>query len=104
MNILETKALLDAAAKDGVRVRLVDGKVKIEAAPAIAANWAQQLGPHRRWIVALLSAPSEWEGKILHWLDWIEETDVEIIEGIIASCKTEKESREYYLNRAEEIR
>jgi|SRR5271154_2155984 len=54
MSLVQAREFLEAAAKDGVTVRLDDGQIKVTGPEAVKARWLPELAQSRGWISALV--------------------------------------------------
>lgn len=93
--------------KSGFGLALVGSSIEIKPASALTHEQRQFLKANKPEIIRELKIErikqAGDEKKVLSWLSYIGETDQEIIEDTLRRCREDRETMEYFLNRAEEI-
>jgi len=54
-------------------------------------------------VKSCIELSSDDEVAIMTWLDYIEETDQEIIDEVLGSCRADSKARNYFLQRSKEL-
>ena len=97
---------------DGITLTVADaGEIKVAGKAELVNRWVPVIREHKAAIVQALSSATEVvnpmlpreERAIRRWLAHIEEHDPELIAYAIERCRTDRESREYFLRRSAEV-
>lgn len=90
---------LRAAAADGVNVALREGRLVAFGGDAAVARWAPKLRDAKEQLIILLRWQTD-EEVIRRWLRTIGETDHHLIDTTIQWCKTDSDSRRFFMRLA----
>jgi hypothetical protein len=112
---MDTAQFLPFAATKGVTFAVRDGKLMAHVMSAAARAWvgkaAEEIAQRKAEIIAFLQAApaappflsSEDEAAILGWLKRIEESDPAVIGEVLEKCRTDPDTRAYFLMRARKV-
>jgi hypothetical protein len=97
---------------EGVTLTIEDAReLKVAGKGEVVKRWLTEIRAHKPGIIEALSSGTEpvilmtpmEEAKIRRWLAQIEEHDTELVAYTIKRCRTNQESREFFLRRSMEV-
>ncbi len=84
----------------GCQARVEGGMLRLNGPRPLSSELMEQLRAHKPEILALLSAE---EARIREWLAGISETDPDMVKDTLDRCRTDSDTRRYFLERADEV-